>query len=58
MLALEPVWVNGDWKVGEITAVVLGASEKGGGGEYKLDRLHIGHEMSKMLTVSQVDLLG
>ena len=42
MLALEPGWVNGDWKAGEVTAVVLGVSEKENGGEYKSDRLHIG----------------
>ena len=49
--------MNRDWKAGEVTAVVLGASEKENGGDYKSDRLHIGHEMSKALTVSQVDLL-
>ena len=39
-----------------VTAVVLGASEKENGGEYKSDRLHIGRKMNKALTVSQVDL--
>ena len=42
--------MNGDWKAGEVTAVVFGASEKENGGEYKSDRLHIGCEMSKALS--------